>query len=399
MNSLEKIKTKNLKIAYYVQTDIQHVPPVMCLYPYFGGTIYTKREHIYNFIKEKYPEVSVKYFPTRPQIRKELLKQKIRLMIYPSYVMLKVGKSVQIFHGASDKTYEEHPKIMLYDLVLFPGEKTKKKVENAGYLGKIPHWKIVGYPKFDKLINSRINAPSLFKNSRPVILYAPTWISTDSLTKWNFSEYGESSLPLWGKELIRNLHKDFNIIIKYHNRAYRKKGDIYDQINELIEKLHAEKHVKCIWDDNILPYMKIADLMITDISTVCYEWFHFNKPILYANPAPWHYSPSTDIYSNTYAWQAGDVINRKEDIMPLVQKNLKSDKYKEIRNKIFRESFFQPDGKASERSAEAIYEYYMKLEKFPFWFLQFISNISRRIRSFPIKFFFLKEKIKKRGNK
>ena len=90
MTFSEQTKLKNLKIAYYVQTDIQHVPPVMCLYPYFGGTIYTKREHIYDFIKKKYPQVSVKYFPTRLQIRKELLKQKIRLMIYPSYVMLKV---------------------------------------------------------------------------------------------------------------------------------------------------------------------------------------------------------------------------------------------------------------------------------------------------------------------
>ena len=69
-------------------------------------------------------------------------------------------------------------------------------------------------------------------------------------------------------------------------------------------------------EDNILPFMAQADLMISDISTACYEWFHFDKPIVYANPAPGKYQPSDDIGSNTYAWQAGDVINQAEDILP-----------------------------------------------------------------------------------
>jgi len=135
-------------------------------------------------------------------------------------------------------------------------------------------------------------------------------------------------------------------------------------------------------------------IMISDISTACYEWFHFDKPIVFANPAPEHYHVSSDIGSNTYAWQAGDVINKKEDILTHIENNLAADLYKtkrnEIfeytvadlyktkRNEIFEYTVFQPDGHASERQAESIIEYYNRFEKVPYWWLIFSTMIYRR---------------------
>ncbi len=72
------------------------------------------------------------------------------------------------------------------------------------------------------------------------------------------------------------LHKECNLIIKYHSRIYREENDIYDQIDKLIIALGAQDSVVTKIDDNILPYMKEADLMISDISTACYEWFHYS---------------------------------------------------------------------------------------------------------------------------
>ncbi len=371
-------------IGYYLVTDIQHIPPVIRLYPHLGGIVFTMKKAIFDRINEKYSEYNVKVIlsKSRAEIQKLIKKYKIRVMIYPSYHVLYGGKAIEIFHGGlSDKNYVESVKILVYDYVLFPGEKTKDKVKRSGYLKHVPEWKIIGYPKFDPLINATLDVTPIFQNDRKTILYAPTWVSQNVNFKIiKFSPHGESSLQLWAKEIVRALHKDYNIIIKYHSRIYRKPGDIYEQIDNLIKELGAEDYVKVRIDDNILPFMYQADIMISDISTACYEWFHFDKPIIFANPSPKYYKVSTDIGSNTYAWQAGEVINRKEEILTFVRRNLEEDAYKDKRNEIFEYTVFQPDGKASERQAEAIIEFYRRYEKIPYWWLFIKTVIYRRFR-------------------
>ena len=352
----------NYDIGYYLVTDIQHIPPVLHLYPHLGGIVFTKKKEIFDRINEKYAEYKIKVIlcKSRAEIQKLIKKYKIRVVIYPSYHVLYGGKAIEIFHGGlSDKNYVESVKILVYDYVLFPGEKTKDKVERSGYLKHVPEWKIIGYPKFDPLINSTLKVEPLFNNGRKTILYAPTWVSQNVNFKIiKFSSHGESSLDLWAKEIVKALYQEYNIIIKYHSRIYRKPGDIYEQIDNLIIELGAEEYVKIRIDDNILPFMYQADLMISDISTACYEWFHFDKPIVFANPAPEHYKASDNIASNTFAWQAGDVIDKKEDILSFIQHNLENDIYQEIRNKIFEYTVFQPDGHATIRQVNAIIEYY-----------------------------------------
>jgi len=371
-------------IAYYLVTDIQHIPPVIRLFPLIGGIVITENKEIYEYILSKYQSLNIDcyYAPERSQAHKILVEHRIRTVIYPSYHVIFRGKAIQIFHGGlSDKNYVESVKILTYDLVLFPGEKTKDKVEKSGYLKSIPKWQIIGYPKFDPMINNTLHFTPVFNNGRKTVLYAPTWVSQNVNFKIiKFSEHGESSLHLWACEIIKALHQEFNLIIKYHSRIYREKNDIYDQIDALIVELGAQDYVVTKVDDNILPYMKEADLMISDISTACYEWFHFDKPIVFANPSPENYKPSNDIGSNTYAWQAGDVINVAADIAPFVRENIAHDKYKAIRNQIFNYTVFQPDGHATERQAKAILDFAEGYKNTPYYWLLITSYLWRRYR-------------------
>lgn len=371
-------------IAYYLVTDIQHIPPIIGLFPYLGGIVITKNLQIYDFIKNKYAHLAIPcyYVSRRRRAHKLLVSQKIRTVIYPSYHTLYRGNAVQIFHGGlSDKNYVESVKILPYDLVLFPGEKTRDKVARSGYLKWIPKWDLVGYPKFDPMVTRTVEVQKLFSNNRKTILYAPTWVSQNERLKMiKFSKYGESSLHIWAKDIITQLHVEYNIIIKYHSRIYRQPGDIYEEIDNLIKTLGASDVIKVAIDDNILPFMAQADLMISDMSTACYEWFHFDKPIVFANPSPENYKPSDDISSNTYAWQAGDVINESQDILQFVRKNLVEDFYREKRNEIFKYAVFKPDGKATERQAQAIIEFTKRFERMPYWWLLISAWIRRRSR-------------------
>ena len=395
--------SKKLNIAYFLQTDIRHFPPIYRLLPLLGGIVITTNDEIYHYIKSKYPNLENPVYLVKHRIeaKKIFIRERIRIVIYPGFNSLYFGKSVQIFHGGlSDKNYVESLNILLYNLVLFPGEKTKDKVEKAGYLRFIKNWEIIGYPKFDPLINNKLNVTPIFNNGKKTILYAPTWIAKQRITKIiKFSEYGETSINLWAKEIIKALYKDFNIIIKYHSKLERKPGGIFEQIDQLIKELGAESNVVTKIDDNILPYMYQSDLMISDISTACYEWFHFNKPIIFANPSPEHYSPSDDISSNTYAWQAGDVINKNEDILRYVNENLQQDKYQDKRNELFHYTVFQPDGKATERQAESIIKYYSAIANKPYILFIIYNWFWGRFRRLIIKFvnryyhLFRKEKV------
>ena len=376
--------SKDYKIGYFLVTDTQHIPPVIRLHEYLGGVVFTCNRDIYDTLQTKYQNLNIKTYlcDNHREVQKLIVKNRIRVVLYPSYHTLFRGKAIEIFHGGlSDKNYVESVKILVYDLVLFPGEKTRDKVEKSGYLKRIPEWKIVGYPKFDPLMNSSIDVKPVFQNGRKTILYAPTWVSQNaSLKMIKFSEYGESSLEIWAMEIVKALHNDYNLIIKFHSRIYRQPGDVYEQIDELIKKLGAEDYVITNSEDNILPFMAQADLMISDISTACYEWFHFDKPIVFANPAPGKYRPSDDIGSNTYAWQAGDVINGADDILPLIDKNINEDAYRDIRNRIFNYTVFQPDGKATQRQVDAVIEFYNRYEKTNYWWLLLTSYVFRRFR-------------------
>ena len=354
------------KIAYYIRTDIQHLPPVINIYKTLGGIIMTKTKEIFDFAQENHKDANVLLVKNSSEARKICWFNDIKLVIYTGFQFMSWGYSVQIFHGISDKVYDENRKVLMYDLLLLSGQKQYDKINSVGLIKRPERVRFVGYPKFDKIVNSEINASPQFNNGQKVILYAPTWISENSGTSFKFSNYGESSLPLWGKEIIKNIvtKSDYNLIIKYHSRVNENNKGIYEEISDYILELDANKRVKVIWTADISPLMKEADLMISDISAVCYEWFHLDKPILFANPAPKHYKVSDEKNSSTSAWKAGGVINHDSEIIPLIDDAFKNDSKQDIRHELFNYSFYKPDGKAGERQVAEILILYKKVENY-----------------------------------
>lgn len=370
------------KIAYWLRTDIQHFVHIRSIYDNLGGVILTKNPAIYDYLKKKFPYLrsDLMLVKNSTEAKKHMNRLNIKLVVYTGFQMIFWGYSVQVFHGTSDKHYLlAHKRILLYDLLLLPGQKHMDKILSTYKLKHPERFKIVGYPKFDKLVNGSIPVSPLFNNGKPVILYAPTWITEGSGSRLKFSSHGESSLPLWGERIIRAVAPHYNLIIKYHSRIYDVHNDIYKSIERCIADLGAEDTVKVILDSDITQYMNQADLMISDISAVCYEWFHTNRPILFANPAPDHYKPSTDGLSSTCAWQAGDVLYKEEDILPAVRNNLSSDKHKAIRNKLLNHSFYKPDGNATARQLSEIVKLYDQVENYS-KFRMVLHNLAAFIR-------------------
>lgn len=355
---MENISGRNNGIGYFISSNIQHIPPVIQLFPHIQGTIITTNKQIRDLVNTKYAalEIPLIFCKSIKEARKTARSLQLRVIIYTGFRLLNCGKAVQIFHGGlSDKRYLECARLICYDLVLFPGQKSHDKVELATTLPWIKEWQIVGYPKFDPVINGECVPANLFSNDRKTILYAPTWVS--QLTRTIIgerSEHGESSLLIWSLAIIDQLADKYNLILKYHSHLQEGKSTIYQEVADLIASRNLQDTVKTVVDDNIVAYMAASDLMISDISSVCYEWLHFNKPILFANPAPGKYTVGKTITDNTYVWQAGDVFDKPEQISVLADRALTTDDKSSVRKKIFEYAVFQADGHAAERQAAHI---------------------------------------------
>jgi len=377
----------DLKIRYIVRGNIQHLPPVIRLQTQIPAPIIVYSIEVYDHIHKKYPEYADRtiFIPFDTEIKNHIVENKIRLVIYPAFSSMRRCLEVEIFHGGlSDKTHLETPVLALYDLVLFPGQKSVDKVQKANLLDKLVSWDIVGYPKFDPLINNHIENNKIFDNNRPTILYAPTWISATrpktDISLHRFSPHGESSLPIWGLELIKQIPEKFNLIVKFHSKVFETGDDIHRQMQSYVEKNNLSDRVAIQFDYNILPYMNQSDIMISDISSACYEWFHFDRPIVFANPSPENYRPVNDISANTYAWKAGDVLYKFEDILPVLTRNLEEDRHKKTRNEIFNYSIFSPDGRATQRQAKKILDLYKSTLRTPYWLFSLLMRIRHTIR-------------------
>ncbi|NMP15142.1 CDP-glycerol glycerophosphotransferase family protein [Thalassotalea sp. Y01] len=359
------------KVAYYVNNNIQHFPPVYRLQQRLPGPVIVRGKDILKYIKEKYPEIGERtyYIRNRNKARAFLKKHKMRAVVYPMFKTLNFGLSVEIFHGGlSDKRYLENAYISMYDLVLFPGQKSVDKVAKVDLVEHIKRYEVIGYPKFDPLIDASLDYTPLFDNGKPTVLYAPTWVSEakEGAKGHRFSLHGESSLPLWGLDLVKHMPEDINLIVKFHALVQGGADSVNQQMEDYVKQHNLEHRIKILYADNILQYMDQSDVMISDISSACYEWFHFDRPIVYANPAPEHYKPSDDISSNTFAWQAGDVLYSAADIEPILRQNLAADIHQQKRNEIFHYSIFQPDGQATDRQAEAIEDLLQEYQDVPY---------------------------------
>lgn len=173
--------------------------------------------------------------------------------------------------------------------------------------------------------------------------------------------------------------------MKFHSKIFEGGDGIHTAMADLVKNSHLTENVAIIFDDNILPYMNQSDIMISDISTACYEWFHFDRPIIFANPSPENYRPENDISKNTFAWQAGDVLYCVDEILPTIEKNLKDDSYRLKRNEIFNYSVFSPDGNATKRQANKILEMYEKNKKLPYWVFSFVMRCRHFYRRIKMK--------------
>ena len=235
------------------------------------------------------------------------------------------GLKVQVFHGLDEETKGFYRITGFFDLYCTPGPLTTRRF---GVLSKRYRTFMVsqtGWPKLDSLANRvdrQFKKRELGMNpEQPVILYAPTFPP----------KYTSAGALL---STITQLKKGtYHWLVKFHVLMDK-------EIQQRYRKLTGD-NFRVVDDLNILPYMQAADLLITDTSSVAYEFLLLDRPLITFRAAA--------------RKDKGINLDRAGDLGTAIQRCLSNpDEFSEQRQTYLKELHPYSDGKSSLRVVKSI---------------------------------------------
>lgn len=245
------------------------------------------------------------------------------------------GLKVQIFHGLAGEK-KGHFRIRHYfDLYLTQGPYFTERFNKLKSIYKDFDVIETGWPKLDiygtdKTAFEQERRELLQKyNAKKILLYAPTF--SPKLTSAPF-------LVDQIKSLSEN--KEYLILLKFHPLMDVSWIQIYKDLANEIPNIIFET------EKNIIKFLFISDVLISDTSSVIYEFLLLGKPVITFNNI-----------SDNILWQNSSDYN---ELIPLVEKNLNEDPYSKKRKFIFENYHPYNDGKSAKRMVDAVAGYIKK---------------------------------------
>jgi hypothetical protein len=186
----------------------------------------------------------------------------------------RAGLSIQIFHGVSIKNYFLNERIHDYDRVFATGPYMLRRYAERGFFeAGDPRLLPVGLPKTDRLTDGSLDREASLTRfgldpSLRTVLYAPSWGE-------------ESSLDRMGEALLARLAAlpDVNVLVKLHDNAYDPRYARADW-RALLDELSGPRFAAPATFDVVEP-MHASDLLVTDISSVAFEWLQLDRPLVF----------------------------------------------------------------------------------------------------------------------
>jgi hypothetical protein len=210
------------------------------------------------------------------------LEANFRMLRFPSPVHIQIG------HGESDKDSSISNQHKAYDLVFVGGDAGRDRLGQAlrGF-DATERTLLVGRPQLDY---SYPGAPPWPRDSGTRVWYAPTWAGDRPSIA-----YG--SLASHGVAMIEALLTDPSIRVIYrpHPRTGYTTGEHRDA-DKAVRALLAKAGDRHLVDrDDYGWQWDFADVCITDVSAVAYDWLATGKPLVITEPAPSAYRPASPL--------------------------------------------------------------------------------------------------------
>jgi CDP-glycerol glycerophosphotransferase (TagB/SpsB family) len=131
---------------------------------------------------------------------------------------------------------------------------------------------LTGFTKCDPLVKSEnfLHLESMGLNPKQkTVLYAPSFYPSSL----------EQLLPF-----LQNITYETNLIVKLHNFSWHQDKYLY-QSESIMELSKNFDNIFLVPPEefNIIPYYRISDLLVSDISSTIFEYLYLNRPIIMAD--------------------------------------------------------------------------------------------------------------------
>jgi hypothetical protein len=189
-------------------------------------------------------------------------------------------KRVQMFHGVAGKytnvydTPEQSARI--WDRLFFINQRRLRNFVRSGALdANSTAARLVGMPKVDCLVDGSLSRNAVLEKlgidpDRKVVLYAPTWSA-------------HSSLVTMGAELVEGLvAAGYAVIVKLHDRSHDPQHANSGGVNWVsrLGQLLRDSGGHLAMSSDSCPYLAAADVMITDHSSIGFEYLLLDRPLV-----------------------------------------------------------------------------------------------------------------------
>ena len=215
---------------------------------------------------------------------------------------------------------------------------------------------LVGFSKMDPLLNNTQPAMDLEKlgldPSKSTLLYAPTFYP--------------SSIELFPDHFPKEF-ENYNVLVKFHFFSYIKKK--YRRQRKKLSLWKSYNNVYAAGPDeySILPFLKTADLLISDASSTLFEFAALNKPVVwcdflklrwtYRGPFRFRYLKRMDSKLFQYRDIAAHV-GKYADLKTIVEKQLANPREFEAKRLEYTDMLLGPlDGNSSIRVVDYLLQH------------------------------------------
>jgi hypothetical protein len=267
------------------------------------------------------------------------------------------ARRVHLFHGVAgkyglDAPVRIAPVVGSFDRLLFPNDDRLGRYREAGLVerdGK--RGQLIGYPKVDCLVDGSLDRGAISASigldpAVPTVLYAPTWST-------------QSSLNTIGAQLIPALARlDVNVVVKLHDRSYDQRSQIEGPVDwgHHLDAICRSWNVHAAHGSDVSPYLFTADALVTDHSSVGFEFALLDRPIIVVDTPELIHRARVGLDKVRALHSAATVVRDVESATRAIVRSLADPtRLSAERRALADRSFYRP-GSATARAVNCIYE-------------------------------------------
>jgi glycosyltransferase involved in cell wall biosynthesis len=267
------------------------------------------------------------------------------------------ARRIHMFHGVAGKydldapTYIA-PVVASFDRLLFPNRDRLLRYARAGLIDPDgPQAALIGYPKVDCLVDGSLDRATLqrslgFDPATPTVVYAPTW-----------SPY--SSLHSIGTDVIRALSRlGVQVVLKLHDRSCDpdRRGSGGVDWSARMREICRDCRVHLARGADVSPYLVVADALITDHSSVGFEFMLLDRPVIVLDCPSLLEKARVAPDKVALLRSAAEVVGAGDDVGGAVVGELTRPERLSSRRRAIAEELFHGAGGATARAVQCIYD-------------------------------------------